>query len=242
MEEKTAQPPSLSEDKSSSTMRILIVEDEKTLGESLEKALEKEGYAVDHIAEGKKAKRRIEVSHEEYDLVILDLMLPEINGFEICKEIREKGVDIPVLILTAKYDIEDRVDALDAGADDYLVKPFSLAELTARIRALLRRPREKLPPKLKIQDLTLDPVTREVKWNDKEVDLTQKEFAILEHLMRHPNQVMSRSQILDHVWDYNFDSFSNIVDVHVKNLRKKLDNHGSIIETVRGVGYRIKDS
>lgn len=223
-------------------MRILVVDDEVSLAKSLEKSLENEGYAVDVITDGKTAQRRIEVSHDEYDLIILDLMLPEIDGFEICKNVREKDIEVPILVLTARFDINDRVNALDAGADDYMVKPFSLAELSARIRALLRRPREKLPSELQVQDLVLDPTTREVRWNDRSVDLTKKEFSILEHLMRHPNQVMSRTQILDHVWDYDFDSFSNIVDVHVKNLRKKLDARGSLIETIRGVGYRIKDT
>jgi DNA-binding response OmpR family regulator len=221
-------------------MRILLVEDEVVLAKSLKKALEKEGFAVDYVTDGEAAERRIRLYQKEYDAIILDLMLPKKDGLEICRDMREAGIKNPVLVLTARGDTDDKVNALNAGADDYLVKPFSLEELIARIRALLRRPEAVLFPKLEVRGLTLDPVSRKVKWHDREVDLTVKEFALLEYLLRHPNQVISRNQILDHIWDFEFDSFSNVVDVHMKNLRKKINGHEDIIETVRGIGYRIK--
>jgi DNA-binding response OmpR family regulator len=221
-------------------MRILLVEDEIPLAKSLKKALEKEGFAVDFVSDGELAERRIRLYQKEYDAIVLDLMLPKRDGLEICRNIREAGIKNPVLVLTARGDTDDKVNALNAGADDYLVKPFSLEELVARIRAIMRRPEQVLFPKLEAQGLVLDPVTRRVKWHDREVDLTVKEFALLEYLLRHPNQVISRNQILDHIWDFEFDSFSNVVDVHMKNLRKKINGHEDIIETVRGIGYRIK--
>ena len=224
-------------------MRILIVEDEERLAQSLKHALEKEGYAVDYVTDGEIAERRIEVCHKNYDLVILDLTLPKKSGFEICRHIRSKNITIPVLILTARFDTNDKVTALDTGADDYLVKPFSFDELIARIRALLRRPQQTIATELKIQDLTLNTSTRKVMRSNKEISLTVKEFSLLEYLMRHPNQVVNRNQILDHLWDYEFDSFSNVVDVHIKNLRKKINNNRKkILETIRGIGYKIKDS
>lgn len=223
-------------------MRVLIVEDEEKLAESLKKGLEKEGYAADYVMDGEAGQRRIEMSHKDYDVVVLDLMLPKKDGFEICKEIRAENITIPILVLTARDATDDKVQALDAGADDYLVKPFSLQELLARIRALLRRPEQTLPVELSIHDLVLNTTTRKVYRKNKEVQLTLKEFGLLEYLMRHPNQVLTREQILDHLWDFAFDSFSNVVDVHMKNLRKKVDGNNSekLLETIRGVGYRIK--
>ncbi len=224
-------------------MRILIVEDEEKLAISLKKGLEKEGYAVDYVLDGESGQRRIETSHKDYDLVVLDLMLPKKNGFEVCKEVRDLGIVIPIIILTARDAIEDKVLALNSGADDYLVKPFAFEELIARIRALMRRPEQTLPAELKVRDLSLDTVTRKVYRKNQEISLTLKEFGLLEYLMRHPNQVLTREQILDHLWDFAFDSFSNVVDVHIKNLRKKIDgeNNEKILETIRGVGYRIKN-
>ncbi len=223
-------------------MRILIVEDEEILAQSLKKGLEKEGYAVDYVTDGETAQRRIELYHNEYDLIVLDLMLPKKDGMAICRDIREQGIKKPILVLTARHETSDKINALDCGADDYLVKPFSLEELLARIRALMRRPNETLPAELKIQDLTMNLATRKVYRNNKEISLTVKEFALLEYLMRHPNQVLNRNQILDHIWGFDFDSFSNVVDVHMKNLRKKVENrHSKLIETIRGVGYKIKE-
>ncbi len=223
-------------------MRILIVEDEEKLAKSLKKGLEKEGYAVDYCLDGEAGERRIEISHKDYDAVVLDLMLPKKDGFEICRNIRRQNIVIPILVLTARDATDDKVTALDAGADDYLVKPFSLEELNARLRALLRRPEQMLPVELTIRDLVLDTATRKVYRGSQEIPLTLKEFNLLEYLMRHPDQVLTREQILDHLWDFAFDSFSNVVDVHMKNLRKKIDGDTGekLLETIRGVGYRIK--
>ncbi len=223
-------------------MRILIVEDEEALAKGLKKGLEKEGYAIDYVTDGETAQRRIEISHKDYDLIILDWTLPKKDGIEVCKNIRSQKIKIPILILTARHDTSDKITALDAGADDYIVKPFSLPELVARVRALLRRPPQALLVELKIQDLTLNTSTRKVLRNGKEISLTVKEFALLEYLMRNPNQVINRTQILDHLWGFDFDSFSNVVDVHIKNLRKKINNNRrKILETIRGIGYRVRD-
>jgi len=223
-------------------MRILIIEDEEKLAQALKKGLEKDGYAADYIMDGEAGQRRIELSHKDYDLVILDLMLPKRSGFEVCKNVRELNILIPILILTARDAIEDKVGVLDSGADDYLVKPFSFEELLARVRALLRRPEQSLPLEIRIGDLVLNTTTRKVHRQDNEILLTLKEFGLLEYMMRHPNQVLTREQILDHLWDFAFDSFSNVVDVHIKNLRKKVDGNydEKLLETIRGVGYKIK--
>lgn len=223
-------------------MRILIVEDEEKLAKALKAGLEKSGYAVDYVTDGEAAQRRIEMSHSDYDLVILDLMLPKKDGIEVCKDIRAQKITIPILVLTARDGVGDKIAVLDIGADDYLVKPFSFEELGARIRALLRRPEQSLPLELKVSDLTLDTSTRKVTCAGKEIPLTLKEFNLLEYLMRHPNQVLNREQLWDHIWDFAADSFSNVLDVHIKNLRKKIEhgNHKKILETVRGVGYRLR--
>lgn len=223
-------------------MKILIVEDEEKLANSLKRGLEKEGYAVDYVLDGEAGQRRIELCRKDYDLIVLDLMLPKRNGFEVAKNVRDQHITTPILILTARDTTEDKILALDGGADDYLVKPFSFEELLARIRALLRRPEQTIPTELHVKDLTLNTATRRVTRSNREIPLTLKEFGLLEYLMRHPNQVLSREQILDHLWDFAFDSFSNVVDVHVKNLRKKVDNghHDKLLETIRGVGYRIR--
>lgn len=222
-------------------MRILIVEDEERLAKSLKMGLEKEGYAADYVTDGEAAERRISLCHKDYDLVILDWMLPKKDGVEVCKVVRAQGIKTPILMLTARFDTTDKVSALDMGADDYLVKPFSLEELIARIRALLRRPPTTLPTILRVQDIELDTSTRRVMVNSKEIKLTVKEFALLEYMMRNPNQVINRNQILDHLWGFDFDSFSNVVDVHMKNLRKKLNNRkNKVLETIRGIGYKMK--
>jgi len=223
-------------------MKLLIIEDDEALSKALKMGLEKEGYAVDHLMDGEAGQRRLEVNHMDYDLVILDLTLPKKDGFEVCKAVRAQGIFVPILILTGHNDTEDKVLALNMGADDYLTKPFSVAELGARIRALLRRPKEALPIEIKLQDVVLNTTTRKVIRDSSEIPLTLKEFGVLEYLMRHPNQVINRDQILDHVWDFEFNSFSNIVDVHINNLRKKLNdgNKENYLETVRGIGYRFK--
>jgi DNA-binding response OmpR family regulator len=223
-------------------MRILIIEDDQKLSQALKMGLEKEGYAVDVLNDGEAGERRLEVNHMDYDLLILDLMLPKKDGFQICKDLRERRIVIPIMILTGRDSMEDKILALDSGADDYMTKPFSVAELAARVRALMRRPKETLPSTIKVGDMELNPSTRKVFRQGEEVPLTLKEYGVLEYLMRHPNQVVNRDQILDHVWDFGFNSFSNIVDVHINNLRKKINSekYENCLETVRGVGYRLK--
>lgn len=222
-------------------MKILLVEDEEKLASALVKGLEHEGYAVDTIADGKKALTRISLHRNDYDLIILDLMLPSMDGHEICKQVREWNITVPILILTARAETDTKVELLLSGADDYLVKPFSFAELTARIRALMRRPVESLPGTLKIGDLELNASERRVTRSGEEIPLTLKEFGLLEYFMRHPNQVVNWEDLLSHLWDFNYAGFSNVVDVHVKNLRRKLGekNPGAVLETVRGIGYRM---
>lgn len=223
-------------------MRILIIEDNKRLAESIKDGLRQEGFAADCLFDGKEGQERILMNGDEYDLVILDLMLPGLSGLAVCENIRKEGIDVPIIMLTAKSAIDDRIEGLNCGADDYLSKPFSFDELLARIRALLRRPRKALPQQLKTGELVMDVSNKKVYRDGKEIRLSLKEFSLLEYLMRNPNQVLSREQILDHVWDFAFDSFSNVVDAHIKNLRKKID-HGypkKILETIRGLGYRLR--
>jgi DNA-binding response OmpR family regulator len=224
-------------------MRILIVEDEEKLAISLKKGLEREGFSADYVLDGEEAEKRITYHHGDYDVIMMDVMLPKKDGYAICKEIRSVGIDTPVLMLTAKSGTEDKIVGLDSGADDYLIKPFSFEELLARLRALLRRPHESLPKELRVDDLVLNTVTRTVIRREKEITLTLKEFELLEYLMRNKDRVLNREQILSHAWDFNFDSFSNVIDVHIKNLRRKVDGPYAkkLIETVRGVGYRIKE-
>ena len=222
-------------------MKILLVEDEQKLAQALSRGLTHEGYAVDVVGDGKKALTRISLHRNDYDLVILDLMLPSMDGHEICRQVREWNITVPILVLTARAETETKVDLLLSGADDYLVKPFSFAELTARIRALLRRPNEVLPEVLKVNGIELNPSERRVTRDGSEVELTLKEFGLLEYFMRHPNQVVNREDLLSHLWDFNYAGFSNVVDVHVKNLRRKLTGTGGadVLETVRGIGYRL---
>jgi DNA-binding response OmpR family regulator len=222
-------------------MRILIVEDEKKLADALTAGLMKKGHAVDTLGDGEKAFNRLSMHHEDYDLVILDLMLPGMPGDVVCKKIRELGITLPILILTARNETEIKVDLLLSGADDYVVKPFSFDELTARIQALARRPSEKLPEKLALRDIELNPAEHTVTRAGEPVNLTLKEFSLLEYFMRHPNQVINREELLSHLWDFNYESFSNVIDVHVKNLRRKLggEEGTDLLETVRGIGYRI---
>lgn len=223
-------------------MKILIIEDEEKLAKALKEGLEKEGFTADFVLDGEVGQRRIEAYRNDYDLVVLDLMLPKKDGITVLKNIREQNIAIPVLVLTAKDTTDDVVFGLDGGADDYLTKPFSSKEFFSRIRALLRRPSQSLPVELIAGDLTLNSATKKVFRDGKEIPLTLKEFSMLEYLMCHSNQVISREQILFNLWGFDFDTFSNVVDVHIKNLRKKIDrnNRKKILETIRGVGYRIK--
>ncbi len=224
-------------------MKILIIEDQLKLAKMLKDALEREGYAADYLTDGISAQKRIELHHSDYDVVVLDLMLPKRSGEEVCRNVRKQGIDIPIIILTAKDGMDDKVTLLDSGADDYLVKPFSLEELLARIRALVRRPNEVLPSELKVNSLRLNPNTKQAFHRDKELPLTLKEFRLLEYFMRRPNQAVEREELITNLWGFDYDSFSNVVDVHINNLRKKLKESGlnsRVLESVRGVGYRMK--
>ena len=222
-------------------MKILIVEDQENLAKLIKKGLEQEGFTADYVLDGESAQRRIEMNVRDYDLVILDVMLPKKTGIEVCKEVRKKKIMTPIIMLTAQDQKHDIVTGLNVGADDYLVKPFEFEVLLARIRALLRRPKNMLAQTLIIKDIELNPTTKQVFRKKQEIELTLKEFALLEYFMRHPNQVVNREQILANLWDFAFDSFSNVVDVHVTNLRKKLhDKNGVLIKTVYGVGYKLE--
>lgn len=219
-------------------MHILLVEDEMKLARFVKRGLEEEQFAVDVAADGEEALSFVEAT--SYDLIILDLMLPKSHGFEVLKGIRSRKGWVPVLILTAKGSVQDKVKAFDLGSDDYLTKPFAFAELVARIRNLLRRSGPTRSAMLKVGDLILDPLTRAVRRGEQLIQLTNKEFAILEYLMRHPGRVLTRTMITDHVWGYSFTSESNVIDVYVTMLRKKVDPEKRLIETVRGVGYLIQ--
>jgi two-component system OmpR family response regulator len=221
-------------------MRILVVEDELKMARLLHRGLEEEGHAVDVARTGDDAVWMAEAA--EYDAIVLDLMLPGLDGFEVCRRIRESGVWAPVLMLTARDAVDDRVAGLDAGADDYLPKPFSFAELLARLRALVRRGGAERPVVLEVGDLRLDPATRKAWRGDVEVHLSAKEFALLETFMRRPGQVLTRYQLLEHAWDYAYENRSNVVDVYVRYLRRKVDRPfgRQSLETVRGVGYRLR--
>ena len=222
-------------------MRILVVEDEKKVASFIKKGLEEEYYAVDCAYDGEEALFMVEAN--DYDLVILDIMLPKIDGLEVLEGVRGKGLTLPVLLLTAKDSVEDVVRGLDAGGDDYLTKPFAFAELLARARALLRRKEREPAGEFRVADLALDPVTHKVSRGGKEIDLTAKEYALLEYLMRNVNQVVTRTMISEHVWDYHFDPMTNVIDVYVNHLRKKIDLNSShrLIHTIRGVGYILRE-
>lgn len=223
----------------SKSMRILLVEDEPRLHELVAEHLRERGYAVDSAYDGTEAKKLALI--EPYDLVILDRLLPLVDGLTVCRSLRSAGKMMPVLFLTALDATEDRVDGLDAGADDYLVKPFAAEELEARVRALLRRPQQQVMDILTLDDLSLNTKTQEVFVGEARVELTVREYGILEYLLRHLGEVVSREDITDHVWDRFFDSFSNVVDVHLKNLRKKLPHpYGKRIQTVWGKGYKLR--
>lgn len=223
-------------------MKTLIIEDEENLAKILKMGLEKEGYAADYVLDGEKGQRRIELHFADYDVVITDLTLPGKSGLDVCREIRALGISIPILVLTGRDTLQDKITLLDAGADDFLVKPFQLAEVLARLRALTRRPKQTLPTELAVGELRLSPATMEVSLGRKPLKLTLKEFRLLEYFMRHPNQICSRQNIVDNIWDFNFDSLSNVVDVYINRLRDKIKTpHGTaMIETARGIGYKLK--
>ena len=223
-------------------MRILVVEDEKKVANFIKKGLEEEHYAVDTAYDGEAGLFMAEAN--EYDLIVLDLMIPKIDGLEVLKKIRGSKNNVPILVLTAKASVEDIVKGLDAGCDDYLTKPFEFAEFLARIRALLRREKIDKEPLLNVADLTLSLVTHKVTRKGKEIELTSKEYALLEYFMRNPEKVLTRTMISEHVWDYHFDSLTNVVDVYVNYLRKKVDKdfEPKLIHTIRGVGYILSAS
>jgi two-component system OmpR family response regulator len=221
-------------------VRVLIVEDHVKLASLVRRGLRNEGIAADMATRGEDALWMAEAT--EYDAIILDVMLPGLDGFEVCQRLRHKGVWAPILMLTARDSVRDRVAGLDGGADDYLTKPFSYAELLARLRALVRRGPVERPTELAVGSLRLDPATRHVWREDHEIELSAKEFAILETFMRRPGEVLSRLQLLEHAWDYAYENRSNVVDSYVRFLRQKIDRPFGVksIETVRGAGYRLR--
>ena len=220
-------------------MRVLLVEDEPTAAHVLAKGLREQAYAVDLAVDGDTAV--FQVGTTDYDAVILDVMLPLKDGFAVCRTIRESGCPVPILMVTARDGAESRIEGLDCGADDYLVKPFDFGELLARIRAVMRRRNPNAGPQLQVQDVTMDDTTREVKRDGRAIELSAREFDLLRLLMMHPNQVLPRDRILDQVWGYNFFGDANNVEVYIRYLRQKLgDEQHQLIQTVRGVGYRIK--
>lgn len=221
-------------------MKLLIVEDQEKLATSLQKGFSALGFTVDIIGRGDVALDRLSHHPDMYDCVVLDRMLPEMDGVTVCQTLREKQVKVPIIMLTALDAVHARVEGLDAGADDYLPKPFEFSELVARVRALMRRPVETFSDKVSARGIELDVDAHSVKRSGKDIALTAKEFAILHFLMMHKDQVVTREQIMDHVWDHAFDAASNVVDVHVKNLRKKIQKtHETIFETIHGVGYKF---
>jgi len=220
-------------------MRVLVVEDEHRIADFISRGLSEQGYAVDVAYNGDEALDWVEVA--EFDVIVLDVMLPVRDGIEVCRTLRQRGLRTPILMLTARDAVEDRVRGLDSGADDYLVKPFAFAELLARLRALTRRESAVVGTVLQVDDLILNTTTREASRQGMSLELTSKEYALLEYLMRHPNQVLTRTMIAEHVWNYEFDNSTNVIDVHIRNLRRKIDDPSptKLIHTVRGAGYRI---
>jgi DNA-binding response OmpR family regulator len=222
-------------------MRLLVVEDEPKLASFIQRGLTDESFAVDVARDGEEALER--AARTSYDLVILDLMLPGMDGFAVCRALRSAGSDTPILILSARGVVQDRVKGLELGADDFLTKPFVFSELSARVRALLRRRQPTALLTLTVGSLTVDPMTRIVKRGDRRLDLTQKEFALLEYLMRHAGQVVTRTMIAEHVWGFNWDRLTNVIDVYVNHLRKKVElaDEPRLIHAVRGAGYIIRE-
>lgn len=221
-------------------MRILVVDDDRRLCGIIRRGLIEESYAVDVAYDGEDGEYMAEVN--PYDAIVLDIMMPKKDGLEVCRELRSKRINTPILMLTAKDSVEDRVKGLDSGADDYLVKPFAFSELLARIRALLRREGTSKSPELRACGLVLNTLTRQVRRGEKVIDLTSREYAILEYFMRRPSMVITRTMIEEHIWNYDFDSTSNLIDVYIRRLRRKIDGNSedSVIQTVRGAGYRMR--
>ena len=221
-------------------MRILVVEDNKRLSDSLRRTLEDDGYNIDTAYDGLDGEEMALMGN--YDIIILDIMLPEKDGLTVCRDLRNKRINTPVLMLTARDALDDRVKGLDSGADDYLVKPFEVDELRARIRALLRRESSSKSPILQVGDLTLDPATHRVERAGQTVDLTAKEYSLLEYFMRHPNHLISREMVESNLWGYDQVIYSNVIDVYIRRLRRKIDDPHEIklFETIRGAGYRLR--
>jgi two-component system response regulator MprA len=225
-------------------MKILVVDDERAVRESLRRALELEGYEIELAADGREALARLENGDGQPDAVILDVLMPAVDGLEVCRRLRRSGNRVPVLMLTARDEVENRVAGLDAGADDYVTKPFALEELVARVRALLRRTTDTGDEVLRFADLELDPGTREVRRDGNPIELTRTEFALLELFLTNPRQVLTRSIIFERVWGYDFGFASNSLDVYIGYLRRKTEAGGKprLIQTVRGVGYALRES
>jgi heavy metal response regulator len=223
-------------------VHVLLVEDERRIADFISRGLSEQGYAVDVAYDGGEALDWTTVA--EFDVIILDVMLPVRDGIQVCRILRERGLKTPILMLTARDAVEDRVRGLDSGADDYLVKPFAFSELLARLRALTRREAIVLGTVLQVGNLAMDTTTREVRRQGMPIELTTKEYALLEYLMRHPNQVLTRTMIAEHVWNYDFDNATNVIDVHIRNLRRKIDDPfpTKLVQTVRGAGYRVSAS
>jgi two-component system OmpR family response regulator len=222
-------------------MRVLVVEDDAKMASLIRRGLLEEGYAADVAGDGENALWMAGAAN--YDAIVLDVMLPGTDGFEVSRQLRHDGIWSPVLMLTARDSVEDRVNGLDSGADDYLTKPFSFAELLARLRALTRREKIEQPPVLHVGSLRLDPATRRVWRGNTEIELSAKEFSLLEIFMRRPGRALSRYELLEHAWDYSYENRSNVVDVYVRYLREKVDRPFGVksIQTVRGVGYRLRE-
>jgi two-component system OmpR family response regulator len=221
-------------------MRVLIVEDDIRMAAAIRRGMQAEGIVADVATRGEDAVWMVAAS--EFDAVVLDVMLPGIDGFETCRQLREDGVWAPIIMLTARDSVEDRVQGLDQGADDYLIKPFSLAELLARLRALARRGPVERPSVIKVGDLRLDPATQQAWRGEEEIPLTAKEFSLMETFMRRPGEILSRLQLLEHAWDYDYENRSNVIEVYVRYLREKVDRPFGVksLETVRGAGYRLR--
>lgn len=221
-------------------MKILVVEDEKQIADFVKKGLAEQGFLVEHCANGDEAM--VLMFSQPYDAIVLDIMLPGRDGLSILKQFRKKGHATPVILLTARSELDERIEGLNIGADDYMTKPFYVEELAARLHAVARRTSDEATSLLQAGDLTVNLITREVKVAGKSVKLTSREFGLLEYLMRSPGRVYTRTQMLEHVWGYDFDPNTNLVDVHIQRLRKKLspDKENPIIETIRGVGYRVR--